>query len=256
MSFFSSLILGLVQAFTEFLPISSSAHLKIVKHLLGQESGVLLDLSCHLGTLVALLIFLRKDISNILFKEPKKIFWFFLAMIPLIPCYFLLKPLREFASQIHLLGFCMMVTGGILLAGQSFSMAISPNKGRGKKARDVLMIGTLQSAALIPGISRSASTISCARVLGWERKEAVRFSFLLSIPTILGGNLWEFMKASFDTKIQIPVMSLITAFAVSFLAGLFLVGKIIPWLERGNLKPCAWYCLGLGSVLAIYFNFI
>lgn len=256
MSFFSSFILGLVQACTEFLPISSSAHLKIVKYILGQDSGVLLDLSCHLGTLVALVIFLRKDIAKILFEEPKKIFLFFLAMLPLIPCYFLLKPLRELASQIHLLGFCMMVTGGILLAGQSFSMALSPNKVRGKKKRDVLVIGTLQSAALIPGISRSASTISCARVLGWGKKEAVRFSFLLSIPTILGGNLWEFMKASLDTKVQIPVISLITAFAVSFLVGLFLVGKIIPWLEKGNLKPCAWYCLVLGFLLAIYFNFI
>lgn len=256
MSFFASLILGIIQALTEFFPVSSSAHLKIAKHFLGQESGVLLDLSCHLGTLVALVIFLRKEIFHVLFQEPKKLFLFFLAMIPLIPFYFLLKPVREYSSDIHFLGFCLIGTGGILLAGQSFCMARSKNKGLIGKVRDVLMIGTLQSAALIPGISRSASTISCARVLGWDVKEAVRFSFLLSIPTILAGNLWEFMKASMTTQKEasIPILQLAISFAVSFLIGLFIVGKAISWLEKGNLKPCAWYCIALGTVLSIYFN--
>ncbi len=254
MSFFASLLLGIVQALTEFLPISSSAHLKIVKHLLGQESGVLLDLSCHLGTLGALVIFLRKEILHILFQEPKKLILFFLAMIPLIPFYFLLKPLREYISEIHLLGFCLIGTGGILLAGQSFCMARSKNEGFMGKAKDVLMIGTLQSTALIPGISRSASTISCARILGWNVKEAVRFSFLLSIPTVLGGNLLEFMKATTQSKASIPILQLATSFAVSFFIGLFVVGKAISWLEKGNLKPCAWYCIALGIILSIYFN--
>ncbi|MES2198678.1 MAG: undecaprenyl-diphosphate phosphatase [Chlamydiota bacterium] len=256
MSFFASLILGIVQALTEFLPISSSAHLKLAKYILGQESGVLLDLSCHLGTLGALVIFLRKEIVHILFQEPKKLFLFFFAMVPLIPFYFLLKPLREYISEIHLLGFCLIGTGGILLAGQSFCMARSKNEGFMGKIRDVLMIGTLQSTALIPGISRSASTISCARILGWDAKEAVRFSFLLSIPTILGGNLWEFMKATAGTHKEesIPILHLITSFAVSFIIGLFLVKKALSWLEKGNLKPCAWYCIALGTILSIYFN--
>ncbi len=256
MSFFASFILGIVQALTEFLPISSSAHLKIAKYILGQESGVLLDLSCHLGTLGALIVYLRKEIFHILFQEPKKMIFFFLAMIPLIPVYFLLRPLREYVSEIHLLGFCMIGTGGILLAGQSFCMARSKNEGFMGKIRDVLMIGTLQSAALIPGISRSASTISCARILGWDAKEAVRFSFLLSIPTVLGGNLWEFMKATASTHKEAlpPILHLVTSFAISFIIGLFLVGKAISWLEKGNLKPCAWYCITLGTILSIYFN--
>jgi undecaprenyl-diphosphatase len=256
MSFIASFILGIVQALTEFLPISSSAHLKIAKHLLGQESGVLLDLSCHLGTLAALVIYLRKDIMRILFQEPKKLLLLFLAMIPLIPFYFLLKPLREYASDIHFLGFCLIGTGGILLAGQSFGMARSKNERFTGKIRDVLMIGTLQSTALIPGISRSASTISCARVLGWDIKEAVRFSFLLSIPTVLGGNLVEFVKASAHSpqEISIPILHLATSFTASFLIGLFFIKKAFTWLEKGNLKPCAWYCITLGIILSIYFN--
>lgn len=256
MSFFTSLLLGIIQGLTEFLPISSSAHLKIVKYILNSDSNVLVDLSCHLGTLVALIIFLRKEIVNLFFKEPKKLFLFFLAMLPLVPFYFLLKPLREYASQIHLLGFCLIGTGAILLAGQSFCMARSESKGSMRKIRDVLMIGTLQSAALIPGISRSASTISCARVLGWNAKEAVRFSFLLSIPTILGGNLWEFMKASTLTEVKesIPFLQLALSFTASFFLGLFVIKKALSFLEKGNLKPCAWYCFALGTILAIYFN--
>ncbi|MBS0627204.1 MAG: undecaprenyl-diphosphate phosphatase, partial [Verrucomicrobia bacterium] len=243
MSFFTSFILGIVQALTEFLPISSSAHLKIVKYILGSESSILLDLSCHLGTLGALVIFLRKEIIHLFFHEQRKIILFFLALIPLIPFYFLLKPLREAASDIHLLGFWLIGTGGILLAGQSFCMARSENEGFIAKIKDVLMIGVMQSTALIPGISRSASTISCARILGWNVKEAVRFSFLLSIPTILGGNLLEFMKVTSETYKEgsIPILQLATSFIVSFFLGLFLVKKAISWLEKGNLKPCAWY---------------
>ena len=259
MSFFQSILLGIVQALTEFLPISSSAHLKIFKYFFGEEgweSGVLLDLSCHLGTLVALVFFLRKDILSLFLKEPKKLGLFFIAMLPLIPFYFLLKPLREWASATHLLGFCLMGTGLILLAGQSLSMTRSENKGFKRKIRDVLMIGTMQSAALIPGISRSASTISCARILGWTPEEAVRFSFLLSIPTVLAGNLWEFLKASShaEQSLQMPIPSLLAAFGSSLFVGLFCVRKAIKWLEKGNLKPCAWYCLALGALITLYFN--
>lgn len=257
MSFLESILLGIVQGITEFLPISSSAHLKIVKHFLGMqtsESSVLLDLSCHLGTLMALMFFLRKDIREIL-QRKKLIFLFFLALIPLIPCYFLLKPLREIASQKQFLGPCIIGTGLILLAGQSLRMSRSGVKGLNPKIQDVLMIGTLQSAALIPGISRSAATISCARVLGWSAKEAVRFSFLLSIPTIIGGNLIEFAKTPslVESSFSLSISTLLTAFGTSFFIGFFIVKKAITYLEKGNLKPFAWYCLSLGSLITLYF---
>src|SRR3989339_614063 len=256
MSFLESIFLGIVQGATEFLPVSSSAHLKLAKHFLNfqePEHFVLLDLSCHLGTLMALLVFLRKDILEVL-KRKKQILLFFLALIPLIPCYFLLKPLREIASQKEFLGPCLMGTGLILLAGQSLRVSRSNLKGTTQKKQDVLMIGTLQSAALIPGISRSAATISCARILGWGAQEAVRFSFLLSIPTILGGNLIEFIKtASFsENGVSLPIASLFTAFASAFLVGFFIVKKAVGYLEKGNLKPFAGYCLALGFIVTLY----
>jgi len=257
MSFLESVLLGIVQGFTEFLPVSSSAHLKMAKFFLNiQESdtSVLLDLSCHLGTLMALMLFLRKDIRDIL-KNKRQMLLFFLALIPLIPCYFLLKPLRQMASSQEFLGPCLMATGLILLAGQSLRMSRSEVKAATPKIQDVLMIGTLQSAALIPGISRSAATISCARVLGWSAREAVRFSFLLSIPTVIGGNVIELLKATSFSRQEtmIPFLSLFAAFGSSFLIGFFVVKKAINYLEKGNLKPFARYALSLGTLVTLYF---
>jgi undecaprenyl-diphosphatase len=257
MSFLESVLLGIVQGFTEFLPVSSSAHLKIAKFFLNvQESdaSVLLDLSCHLGTLMALMLFLRKDIRDIL-KNKRQILLFLLALCPLVPCYFLLKPLRDLASSRDFLGPCLMGTGLILLAGQSLRMSRSEVKTATPKIQDVLMIGTLQSAALIPGISRSAATISCARVLGWSAKEAVRFSFLLSIPTVIGGNLIELLKAaSFSQpEVRVPFFGLFAAFGSAFFIGFFVVKKAMRYLEKGNLKPFAWYALSLGTLVTLYF---
>jgi undecaprenyl-diphosphatase len=251
MSFFESIILGIIQALTEFFPISSSAHLKIASHFLHAEENILLDLSCHLGTLGALLVFLHKDIMLIIKHSREKLLLLFSALIPLVPCYFLLKPFRVWASSLHLVGFFLIATGLILLAGQYLSVSRSQNR----KLRDSLIIGAAQSMALIPGISRSASTISCAKILGWEAKEAVRFSFLLSIPTIVGGNIWEFAKKASSAACVFPELSgLIAAFISSFLIGLLLVPKAIRWLEKGNLRPCAWYCFILGAFAVFYFN--
>jgi len=253
MSILASLILGALQALTEFFPVSSSTHLYLAKLLLGVESseqnGVLLDLSCHLGSLVALVFYLRKDIHCIFRHEPRKLLLFFLALLPLIPLYLLLKPCKEALSSTTMMGFFLLGTGGILLAGQFFSMRRSEKEETmRKKVQDVLLIGAVQSMALLPGISRSASTISCARILGWTPKEAVRFSFLLSIPTILGGNFLEFLRIS--SKSPIPWAPLSTAFAVSFLLSLLVIRKAFTWLEKGDFRLCALYCvlLGLGII--------
>jgi undecaprenyl-diphosphatase len=132
-------------------------------------------------------------------------------------------------------------------------MPRSKERGKNAKIQDVLMIGALQSAALIPGISRSAATISCARFLGWNSKEAVRFSFLLSIPTVIGGNMLELLKASSSLD-SVSISSLGIAFATSLLIGLFLVKKALGYLEKGNIRPFAWYCLSVGVLTTLYFT--
>jgi undecaprenyl-diphosphatase len=265
MSAFVALCMGIVQGLTEFLPVSSSAHLKFVKMLLGiehSENQVLFDLTCHFGTLLALLLYFRKEIGNILVRDRQKLRLLALATLPLVPGYFLLKPLRDFASQPQYLGFCLMLTAGILFIGATVRIRKLAADGGDvpwpRQIRDVLWIGAMQATALIPGISRSASTISCARVLGWSAKEAVRFSFFLSIPTIIGGNCLEALKLFLSSKapVCVPLSSCVTAFLASFLVGLLVIRFALKVLEKGRLKPFAWYCLFFGVVIIYYVHFV
>lgn len=261
MSTLQGILFGFLQGLTEFLPVSSSAHLKIFKMLLGiqnSEEQVIFDLICHLGTLVAVLLFFRKDILRLFTQEKKQLGILFLATLPLLPCYFLLKPLRDLASGPQYLGICLMMTGLILFIGSKWRWQRVPKEGLKRQVSDALMIGAMQSAALIPGISRSASTISCAQVLGWPAGQAVRFSFLLSIPTVIGGNCLEALKIylSSDAPVDISIGGCIAAFLTSCLVGLFMVRFALNLLEKGKLKPFAWYCLVLGGITTILLNVV
>lgn len=260
MSIFEAFIFGLLQGLTEFLPVSSSAHVKLAKVIFNIESSetqVLFDLVCHLGTLVALLIFLRQEIRQILRRDKKKLFLLVIATLPLVPCYFLLKPLRDFASHPQFLGVCLMCTAMILFSGNRWKVVRANDLTLKRQIKDGLWIGTIQSVALIPGISRSASTIACAKILGWEAKEAVRFSFLLSIPTIIGGNCLELLKIYFshDKPLSISIPSCVVGFVSSFVFGFLMIRFALSYLERGNLKPFAWYCLIFGMIVTVFLNF-
>lgn len=251
MTLFQAFILGLIQAFTEFFPVSSSAHLKLTKLALGIEpSGdlILFDLSCHLGTLIAIIYFFRLEIMEIFKNKGKELLQIFVALLPLIPAYFLLKPIREFASNKAYLGYCLIGTGIILFAGHFLKIRREREQLISLKLKDAFCIGTLQSIALIPGISRSASTIACARILGWDSKHAVRFSFLLSIPTVLGGNTLELTKAYFSqTNVwEGGTSMLILGFFTSLIVGLIVIKFAMKILEKGNLRPFAYYCIALG----------
>ncbi len=259
MSTIQGLIFGLLQGITEFLPISSSAHLKLFKILFGietSESEVIFDLICHLGTLIAVLHFFRKEVIRLFKKDHRQLACLLLALLPLIPCYILLKPLRDFASGPRCLGVCLMITSVILFLGNRSKPRVSNNLPFKTTVRDVLVIGAMQSAALIPGISRSASTISCAKLLGWKPCEAVRFSFLLSIPTIIGGNCLEALNLYLlnPHPINVSLTTCAAAFIASCSAGFIVIRFAINLLEKGNLKPFAWYCLVLGLITTIVLN--
>lgn len=253
MTWVEAFILGLVQGATEFFPISSSAHLKLAKLFLGINGNFqLFDLFCHLGTLAALFFVFKKDIIALFVTERKKLCYFFLALVPLIPGYFLLHPFLSGISTPQYLGFFLLLTGAILFIGHSFQFNFSEKR----PLRDVLCIGTAQTLALIPGLSRSASTISCARVLGWTAKDAVRFSFLLSIPTIIGGSGLEvFRLFYFDLPFGLSITECCIGFFSSFIIGMVMIRFSLLWLEKGDLKPFAWYCLLIGAFTLFYFNF-
>ncbi|MDN3506798.1 MAG: undecaprenyl-diphosphate phosphatase [Simkaniaceae bacterium] len=244
-----ALLLGLMQGLTEFFPVSSSAHLKLMKMVFGiNKVPVIFDLACHLGSLGALVWFFKGEVIRIFRRDRKKLVYLFAALVPLVPSYFFLGPLRELVSKPEFLGLFMMGSGGILFAGQKIRF-----KKVGGPLRDALLIGAMQSTALVPGISRSASTISAAQVLGWKPKEAVRFSFLLAIPTIMGGNLLEVAKLWKKGKIASLVnWHCFLGFAVSLFVGLLVIRFAIKWLERGKLKGFAWYCIAAGLLVNVY----
>ncbi|HSX12459.1 MAG TPA: undecaprenyl-diphosphate phosphatase [Rhabdochlamydiaceae bacterium] len=252
MTWIEAFILGIVQGTTEFFPISSSAHLKLTKLLFGiQESGQheLFNLVCHLGTLLALFFVFRKEIVSLLFTERKKLVPFILALLPLIPGYLLLHPILGVCSAPIFLGLFLLVTSAILFLGHRSSSSTER-----KPLRDALYIGSAQVLALFPGISRSASTICCARLLGWSPKEAVHFSFLLSVPTILGGSSLElfrlfYLKLPYDTSL----LHCGIGFFSSFIMGTTFIRISLRWLENGVLKPFAWYCLIIGTLTLLFF---
>ncbi|EKE08515.1 MAG: hypothetical protein ACD_17C00125G0001, partial [uncultured bacterium] len=232
-----------VQGTTEFLPISSSAHLRLAKYFLGLDhlSGLIyFDLVCHMGTLLALLIFLKEEVFHVL-KSVRTIALYFLALLPLIPAYFFLKPLLLKASHPSFLGYSLMTTSMLLFVA-SQKKTFSPSK----KWQHVLCIGVMQTMALIPGISRSGSTITTARLCGWSWKDGALFSFLLAIPTICGGEILESLK--YHETGHVSGICYLGGFMSSFVLGLFSVRFIFFIYETGKVRPFAWYCLGAGLV--------
>lgn len=256
MTYLQALILGIVQGITEFFPVSSSAHLRLFKKLLAISDGehlLYFDLLCHAGTLLALILYLRKEILGVLLSF-RKMRLFALAILPLVPAYFFLKPVRIALSTPSFTGYSLIITSLILFGASLKKKTVLTEN---KKWRDVLWIGIAQSAALIPGISRSGSTISTARFCGWSLKEGALFSFLLAIPTILGGEILEttkLIRGTSDAVSDVPLISYAIGFISSFLVGLFSVRAVFWIYERGIIRPFAWYCLTIGLIALIIFH--
>lgn len=238
MSLIEAIFLGVIQGMTEFFPISSSAHLKIARLLLGVEEDILFDLVSHSGTLMALIWFLRKEVWDWI-TDWKKIGFLTLASLPLIPAYLFLKPIRVILSQPQFLGYALMGTGTLLLASLKKSGGIE-----NKKWQHVICIGVMQTAALIPGVSRSGSTIVAARWCGWNWREGATFSFLLAIPTILGGEVIEMGKQGFTFGGHFTTY--LAGFLTSWGVGAIGVRFVFSIYEKGKVAPLGWYCIGLG----------
>ena len=254
--FLKAIFLGIIQGLTEFFPISSSAHLKLIKYIFNVDFGrdnILFDLVCHLGTILASIIFLRLEVKKII-KDKHSIFLFFVAILPLFFFYFFLKPYIVFFSDIFYLPFFLFFSSILLfyISKKDFKKQTIPYK---KKIKDVFFIGIMQSLALLPGISRSASTISSAHIRGWDIKESIKFSFLLSIPTILDGSFLESFKIFLKKEqIEISYIPLVLAFIFSFGVGLLCIRYIFKIDSSKKLKPFAIYLLLLSFFSFIYIN--
>ena len=250
----------MVQGLTEFLPVSSSGHLVFFQSLLGlKEPPIFFDVMLHLGTLLAVVIYFGTDIRKIIEgigstlrkkeenREGAKLFlWIILATIPTGLMGILFKDWFEsFFSKPKLVGGMLLITGLVLWLTR-FA------KKEGKLLRrmrwfEAILIGIAQGVAIIPGISRSGATISTGLFCGLDRELSGKFSFLLSIPAILGATLLEYKKIGTVSDLGTVLIGTAVAFGVGILALTFLM-KII---KIGKLYNFSYYCCGMGILMII-----
>ena len=262
-----TIFLGIIQGLTEFLPISSSGHLVIFQHLIGLKNPeVLLDISLHIGTLLAVLIFFRADIKMMIYEgigligtvfrkqNPSSkiqqfpyaalILWIVIGTIPtaLIGILFSSYFQKMFGSTFFV-GFMLIVTGAILGASRFIPDYFTKKSNVGLIVS--LGIGIAQGAAIIPGISRSGATIVCGLFCGLKRELAGRFSFLLSIPAIIGATI---LKFDITEITEIGFIPFFTGIFVSFLVGLIALKITMNMVKKGNLYYFSPYCFLAGIV--------
>lgn len=256
MNLFESIVLGIVQGITEFLPVSSSGHLVILQRFIGlDEPGVTLEVLLHFGTLLSVIWVFRKDYAELFcyYHNPTQKRFLILLIVGVIPTGLmgiLFKSSVEQAFQSTLfVGIMLMVTGGLLW--------LIPHLPQGDKdikemrPRDAVWIGIMQGLAVIPGISRSGSTIAGALCRGLNRQTAVRYSFIISSPVILAATMLE-IKNLFATGIEgVMLWCYLAGGFVAFIFGVFAIRVFINLLERKKFYYFSYYCWFIGLVTII-----
>ncbi|MBN1622585.1 MAG: undecaprenyl-diphosphate phosphatase [Endomicrobiales bacterium] len=246
-----SIILGIVQGITEFLPISSSGHLVFFQSLLGwAEPGIWFDIILHTSTLCAICYYFRKDLKDIvLYKDIRTVKLIVIASIPTGLIGYLGKDLIEHSfGSVKWSAFFLIITGILLFLTKYLARE---KKGiSGFSITDAIIVGTMQGFAILPGISRAGSTIAVAMLLGWERKQAARFSFLLAIPAISGATLLGLKE--FSSSASLPVSSYVAGFITAFISGLFAIYFLFKVLFKNKFHSFAYYCWVLGLIILIF----
>lgn len=272
MQFLSSIFLGLVQGVAEFLPISSSGHLSLFQTFFGlEEAGLFFDVLLHLGTLIAIFVYYWKDIVGLvkefirivacLFSKEKRakmgrlspkgrmILMIIVATLPL----FIILPIKDKVEGLYtntiFVGVALIVTGCILF----FSDRMARGKKTAKSATmlDALLVGVGQAIAVVPGLSRSGTTISAGMMRGFSRRFAVRFSFLLSIPAVLGANILsigEAVSAGVDASL---LPAYIAGTVVAAVSGYFAIRLVNLLANKGKFGNFAYYCWGIGAAAVV-----
>ena len=274
MTYLSSFLLGLVQGLAEFLPISSSGHLSIAQNLLGLNTEIpeFFDVLLHLGTLVAVFVAYWRDICDMVAElihgvgdlvhgtTPRQVpparRLILLIIVGTLPLFILLpihKQVQALSNNMVFIGAALVVTGFLLFACDLVR--------KGKKTErtatiaDVLVVGLGQAIATLPGISRSGMTITTGCFMGFERKFAVRFSFLLSIPAVLGANILSLKDALDAGIIWAEVPMYVVGVITSAVVGYACIRLLRLVAEKGRFGAFAYYCWAVG-LLTLLLNAI
>jgi len=244
MNLFDAGILGAIQGLTEFLPVSSSGHLVLAQSLIPgfSQPGVLFDVVLHFGTLFAVLYYFAKKILSL------KINYLLLLFIGTIPAalfgYFFAPFLEASFGNVKWVAAELIITGVLNILVDKF-----PSKKKILSLKNSFLVGVAQAIAIIPGISRSGATIFAGVGLGISKKEAAEFSFLLSIPAILGANILQFAKYGANGRIDVPYY--LTGLIVSFAVGFFSIKVVFKFLEERKFKYFGYYAIALGLIFFI-----
>ncbi|MFI3321576.1 MAG: undecaprenyl-diphosphate phosphatase [Rikenellaceae bacterium] len=257
MTIFEAAIMGLIQGLTEFLPVSSSGHLEIASHILGvnSESNLLFTVVVHAGTVLSTIVVFWKDIMRIISSllkfqmndDTQFVLKIFISLIPIMVVGFTLKDKIEslFGGTLLVVG-CLLVVTSLLLW---FSNKARP-RVKGLTYANAFWIGMAQAFAVLPGISRSGSTISTGLLLGVKREEVARFSFLMVLIPIIGVNFLEIVGGEFTESLPLGV--LITGFLTSFVSGALACRLMIRIVNSGKLYIFAIYCALVGIATITY----
>ncbi len=262
MTIFQAIIYGIIQGAGEFLPISSSGHLIAIPKLLGwADHGLEFDIALHWGTLAAVLIYFWQDWKLLLKSgmhgtgtRDGKMFWYLIAAtIPGAVIGFLLDDIVESSFRnIGLVGISLIIMGIVLYLCDRYGRQNVNLKQLTFKQS--IWIGFSQALAIVPGVSRSGSTISCARVLGLDRESAARFSFLLSTPIIIGSALVP-LKKIYESGLSIPLEYFLAGMLTASVVGLLCIRFFLQYLKKADLTIFVWYRFVFGVILLwFYFN--
>ena len=262
MDWFHALILGLIQGLTEYLPVSSSGHLTIGQEILGISGAdnLMFDVAVHVATVCSTLVVLWSEIEWIvkgLFKgrlndETRYALNILVSMIPvgIVGVFFKDEVEAIFGSGLLIVGIMLLVTASLLI----FSYYAKPRQKEKISMRDAFIIGVAQACAVMPGLSRSGSTIATGLLLGNKKERLAQFSFLMVIPPILGEALLDGVKAAKGEDVfgNIGTLPLVVGFLAAFLSGCFACKWMINIVKRGKLIWFGIYCAVAGLVAIAY----
>jgi undecaprenyl-diphosphatase len=266
----NAIILGIVQGLTEFLPISSTAHLAIIGKLIdaAKDPGATFTAITQIGTELAVLIYFRKDIVSIIAawfkslnrkahltnieKSDARLAWLIgIGTLPIVVLGYLGQSVIE--NQLRSL---WIIASTLIIFG--FLLGFLDYMGRNERTIDQLtpshgiLYGLAQSLALIPGVSRSGATIAMGRILGYRRESALRYSFLLALPAVFGSGLYQLKKAIDEPGIRVFTMSqTLTATVIAFLVGYAVIAWLMRYISTKSFTPFVIYRIALGSALLV-----
>ncbi|GAB6137580.1 undecaprenyl-diphosphate phosphatase [Halanaerobaculum tunisiense] len=249
MSLIKVIILGAVQGLTEFLPVSSSGHLVLFRSLLGLEQNLVLNVFLHFGTLLAVCIVYWTDIWDIITFKPKYRKFALYIILGSIPAGVIGILFEDFFTSLFTtiaVGFMLLVTGGLLWVSDRFEN--TSRRMEDMTAKDSLLVGFAQALAIIPGISRSGSTIVGGLFSGLERKLAAKYSFLLSIPVIAGATLLKVTDLVVQGVGTNSIFYLIVGTLTSTLVGYLAIKLLLKLINQERLSVFAYYCWGVGII--------